>query len=166
MKRKHLLLHTMSVALAAAMLAGAGIARAAGNDEAPSPEFNQLDANHDGYLTREETRKLHDFDKAFNEADDNRDGKLDAAEFIKAQSIHDRMTAGQYVEDSVITAKVKAALLKDLKTASLSVSVETSNGMVRLTGVVENQNEVRRAGEITSGVEGVIGVKNGLTAKS
>lgn len=166
MKRKQILHRTLTAALVAALLGGAGIARAADTGATPSPEFKQLDVNHDGYLTREETRKLHDFGNAFSEADDNRDGKLDAAEFVKAQSIHDRMAAGQYVDDSMITAKVKAALLKDLKTASLAVSVETRDGMVLLSGFVDSQNEVQRAEEIASGVHGVVKVKNGLVVKS
>ena len=39
----------------------------------------------------------------------NRDGKLDAAEFTKAQSIRERQAAARFIDDSVITAKVKAA---------------------------------------------------------
>lgn len=166
MKRKQILHHAMTAALAAALLGGAGVARAEDTAAAPSPEFQRLDANHDGSLSRDEARKLHDFDQAFSEADDNRDGKLDAAEFVKAQSIHDRLAAGQYVDDSMITAKVKAALLKDLKTASLAVSVETRDGMVLLSGFVDSESEVQRAQEITSGVHGVVSVKNSLVVKS
>ena len=66
--------------------------------------FKRLDVNRDGYVSREEAKKLPNFEKAFGEADDNRDGKLDADEFIKAQAIYDRVRAAQYVDDSVLTA--------------------------------------------------------------
>jgi hyperosmotically inducible protein len=166
MKRKEVLHRAMMAALAAALIGTAGAVRAAEANQPVSPDFSRLDANRDGYLSREETQQLRGFDQAFSEADDNRDGKLDAAEFTKAQSIHDREAAGQYVEDSVITAKVKAALLKDLKTRSFSVSVETRNGTVLLSGFVDDEGQVKRAVEIAGGVQGVVSVKNGLAVKS
>lgn len=167
MKRKPVLHRAMMAALAAALIGIAGAAARAAESNAPvSPDFSRLDANRDGYLSREETQQLRGFDQAFREADDNRDGKLDAAEFTKAQSIHDREAAGQYVEDSVITAKVKAVLLKDLKTKSFAVSVETRNGTVLLSGFVDDEGQAKRAVEIAGGVQGVVSVKNGLAVKS
>lgn len=152
--------------LAAALIGTAGAARAAESGGPASPEFRKLDTNRDGYLSRDEVRKIRDFDQAFTEADDNRDGKLDAAEFVKAQSIQDREAAGQFVDDSVITAKVKAALLKDPAVSALAVSVETRKGTVLLSGFVENDNQLRRAQEVAAGVQGVVTVKNGLVVKS
>src|SRR5262245_26638930 len=94
-----------------------------------------------------------------SEADDNRDGKLDAAEFTRTQTIHDRLAAGDgFFEDSVITAKIKAALLKDPAVSALAVSVETRKGTVVLSGVVESESQVRRAEEIAAGVQGVVNV--------
>jgi len=154
---------TMAVLIAAASAAGAS--QAAGGTQA-SPEFQKLDTNRDGYLSRGETRKLRDFDAAFSEADDNRDGKLDAAEFVKAQSIQDRLVAGRFLDDSVITARVKAALLKDPVVSALAVSVETSKGTVLLSGFVDSEGQLRRAQEIAAGVPGVVTVRNGLVVKS
>lgn len=155
-----------TAALAAALIGATGAAGAAEAGRTASPEFKRLDVNQDGFLGRDEARKMRDFDQAFTEADDNRDGKLDAAEFVKAQSIQDREAAGRYVDDSVITAKVKAALLKDPVVSALAVSVETRKGMVLLSGFVENDRQLRRAQEIASGVQGVVTVKNGLVVKS
>ena len=132
----------------------------------PSPEFRQLDANHDGYISSAEAKKKRDFDKALREADDNHDGRLDAAEFVKAESVYSRIRAGQYVDDSVITAKVKAALLKDEQLAALGVTVETYKGTVLLSGFVSNERQVHRAAEIASGVRGVTAVRNSLIVKS
>jgi hyperosmotically inducible protein len=156
----------IAAVLAAALIGAAGAVQAAATDAPASTEFRRLDVNHDGYLSRDEARKLRDFDKAFREADDNRDGKLDAAEFTKAQSIHDRLAAGQFVDDSVITAKVKAALLKDLVVSALAVSVETRKGTVLLSGFVESDSQLQRAAEIAAGVQGVVTVKNSLVVKS
>jgi len=153
-------------ALTAALAVTAGAAPAAQSGRPADPEFTRLDANRDGYLTHGETRSVRGFDKAFTEADDNRDGKLDAAEFAKAQAIHDRAQTGQYIDDSVITARVKAALLKDSALNSLAVSVETHKGVVVLSGFVDNQSQQRRAAEIAAGVDGVESVRNALVVKS
>lgn len=133
---------------------------------AENPTFKRLDVNRDGYISREEAKKLPNFETAFGEADDNRDGKLDADEFIKAQAIYDRVRAAQYVDDSVITAKVKAALLKDLRLKGLVVKVETYRGTVLLSGFVNEEQQAQRAAEIASGIRGVIAVKNSLIVKS
>jgi hyperosmotically inducible protein len=156
------------MALAAGLSAAASAAapRPQEGAEAQSAEFRKLDANRDSYISRQEARRVRGFDKAFGEADDNRDGRLDADEFVKAQSIHARIEAGQYVDDSVITARVKAALLKDSSKSLLAVSVETHRGTVLLSGFVESEDQARRAAEIAAGVPGVINVRNGLAIKS
>ena len=174
MKRNHFMHRRIVAALAASLIGTAGAVQSAQTDpridpemtKADSPEFKKLDTNRDGYLSREETRKIRGFDKAFSEADDNRDGKLDAAEFAKAQAYHERVVAGQFIDDSVITARIKAALMKDPAVSALAVSVETRKGTVVLSGFVESDNQMRRAAEIAAGVQGVVTVKNALVVKS
>lgn len=147
----------------------AALAAASPVDAEPSaenPEFVKLDSNRDGFISRDEARRIRDFSKAFAEADSNRDGRLDPDEFVKAQSIHERMRAGQFIEDSVITAKVKAALLKDLRLKGLNVSIETHKGTVLLSGFVDNEEQAKRAAEIAAGVEGVTAVRSSLLVKS
>jgi hyperosmotically inducible protein len=152
--------------IATVMLAGAGAAYAADGGRTPvSPEFARLDANRDGFLTRDETHSLADFDQPFREADDNRDGKLDGDEFTKAQAIYERLRAERYLDDSLITAKVKAALLKELRLKGLDVKVETRGGTVVLSGTVNDGDQARRAAEIAAGVEGVSAVRNTLVVK-
>jgi hyperosmotically inducible protein len=165
MDRKTLTQRALMAALVAA-LGVPGAAFAASQGEPADPRFNKLDTDRDGYLSREEAGKVRGFDKAFSEADDNRDGKLDAAEFVKAQAIHERSVAGGFVNDSVITAKVKAALLQDPNVSGLAVSVETHKGTVVLSGFVDSDGQLRRAQEIAAGVAGVVSVKNGLVVKS
>ena len=166
MNRKNVMHRLMASAFAAGLIGSAAAAGPSETSSQPSAEFKKLDANRDGYLSRDEARKIRDFDKAFKEADDNRDGRLDADEFVKAQSVHERIRAGQYVDDSVITTKVKAALVKDPVVSALAVSVETRKGIVVLSGFVDNESQARRAAEVAAGVQGVVSVKSGLVVKS
>jgi len=152
----------LAASVAAALIATATAARAAEPGDKPNPEFTKLDANGDGYVSRAEAEKLNDFANAFTEADDNRDGRLDEAEFVKAQSIQARLHAGQFVEDSLITAKVKAELLKDSLVKGLDVKVQTHKGMVLLSGFVATERQAKRAAELAAGVGGVVTVKNSL----
>ncbi len=70
--------------------------------------------------------------------------------------------AASYIDDAMITAKVKAALAKDPGASALAIEVETTKGMVQLSGSVESADEKTKAESIARGVEGVKGVENGL----
>jgi osmotically-inducible protein OsmY len=69
---------------------------------------------------------------------------------------------GEYVDDTVITTKVKAAILADPVTKVMQVNVETFKGVVQLSGFVESQAVATRAVEVTRGVAGVNSVKNDM----
>ncbi|MDP2707725.1 MAG: BON domain-containing protein [Burkholderiales bacterium] len=79
---------------------------------------------------------------------------------MKAQAIYDRMRAESYIDDSVITAKVKAAFVKDPDVKVLEVSVKTDKAVVMLSGFVDNEKQVQRAQEIAVSIEGVKSVKS------
>ena len=66
----------------------------------------------------------------------------------------------QPVDDTWITTKVKSSLLADSDVAGLDVSVETVNGVVRLSGDVESQAQIDRAVEIARDIEGVTNVES------
>jgi len=72
---------------------------------------------------------------------------------------------GEYVDDSVITTKVKAAILNepDLKVAE--INVETFKGAVQLSGFVSSQAAANKAVEVARGVGGVKSVKNDMRIK-
>jgi osmotically-inducible protein OsmY len=72
---------------------------------------------------------------------------------------------GQYLDDSVITTKVKAAILEEPSLKSLQISVETYKGEVQLSGFVDSAQSAKKAGEIAGHVEGVVSVKNDLIVK-
>lgn len=131
----------------------------------PSKLFHKLDTDHDGYVSRAEAYKLKDFGKAFDEADDQHRGRLNAEEFVKAEDIYERGRLTTYVEDSFVTAKVKAALLKDPEVSALDVGVETYKGRVLLSGFVDSREQIRKAKRIASSVRGVQSVQDGLLIK-
>jgi len=73
--------------------------------------------------------------------------------------------AGEYVDDSVITTKIKSSLAADDFLKSFEISVETYKGTVQLSGFVDSQKAIDKAGEIARGVKGVKSVKNNLNVK-
>jgi len=74
-------------------------------------------------------------------------------------------STGEYVDDSTITAKVKAAIFDDPALKVLQINVETFKGVVQLSGFV-NSAEIRsRAAVVASRVSGVKSVKNDLIVK-
>ena len=74
-------------------------------------------------------------------------------------------SAGEYVDDSVITTKVKALLAEDDFLKSFQISVESFRGTVQLSGFVNSQKAVDKAGEIARSVQGVKSLKNDLIVK-
>jgi hyperosmotically inducible periplasmic protein len=155
-------------AIVSAVAAAAFIAPAAAAADTPGTypdKFERLDTNRDGFISRSEIKRYQDYGTAFDEADENHDGRLDRDEFIKAEAIYARIEAGEFVDDSVITAKVKAALLKEPNLKSLDVSVETYRGQVLLSGFVDSASQRVKALQVAASIEGVHGVKDGMAVK-
>lgn len=84
---------------------------------------------------------------------------------IKSASNATQEDAGEFVDNAVITAKVKAALLRDASLKSTEISVETFNGVVQLTGFVGYQNEADTAAKLAARVEGAKSVVNNIRIK-
>ena len=85
--------------------------------------------------------------------------------FVSCDSTPKQASTGEQVDDSVITTKVKSQLAQDDFLKSFQISVETFKGDVQLSGSVDSQKAVDKAGEITRGVKGVKSVKNSLVVK-
>jgi hyperosmotically inducible protein len=75
------------------------------------------------------------------------------------------VSIGTTVDDSVVTTRVKSALLDDMDIKSYDIKVETRKGEVMLSGFVANQAQVDRAVTLTNGIQGVKGVDNKLALK-
>jgi hyperosmotically inducible protein len=69
-------------------------------------------------------------------------------------------TMGRYVDDSVITAKIKSALVADRGVNGFDIHIETRQGEVLLSGSVENQAQSDRAVDIIRKIDGVRKVDN------
>lgn len=76
-----------------------------------------------------------------------------------------REGTGEYVDDTVITTKVKAAILAEPGLKSAEINVETFKGVVQLSGFVTSQDSINRAADITRSVRGVKSVSNDMRVK-
>lgn len=77
-------------------------------------------------------------------------------------STRTQQSAGEVVDDSVLTAKVKTALIEDPVTKAAQIDVETYRGVVQLAGFVDSNEARARATELAKGVSGVQDVRNDL----
>jgi osmotically-inducible protein OsmY len=71
-------------------------------------------------------------------------------------------STGEYIDDTVITTRVKAAIFNDPLLKSAQINVETFRGTVQLSGFVSSGAEINRAVEVTRGVPGVTSVRNDM----
>jgi len=76
-----------------------------------------------------------------------------------------KATPAEYIEDTVITAKVKAAVFEDTSLKSAEINVETFKGVVQLSGFVKSRADISKAVDIANGVKGVTSVKNDMILK-
>lgn len=138
------------------------------DDQSPLPlktEFERLDSDRDGKLTRDEAARDKDVGPAFDKADSNGDGILIVEEYSPFKSAIQQAYVERFVDDSTLTAKVKSELVKDSGMKGLNISVETHNGTVILSGFVETKQQITRAVQIASNINGVVSVKNALEIK-
>ena len=76
-----------------------------------------------------------------------------------------QQTAGSYIDDTAITTSVKARFVENKQVDAASISVETLNGTVMLSGFAKNATEKSTAGTIAANVNGVKNVKNEITVR-
>jgi hypothetical protein len=74
-------------------------------------------------------------------------------------------SAGEYVKDSWITAKVKASLAEDAELKAVDVNVKTFRGVVQLSGFVNSSVAMYEAIRVATEIKGVISVKNNIRIK-
>ncbi|MES2950834.1 MAG: BON domain-containing protein [Pseudomonadota bacterium] len=127
--------------------------------------------------------------KSFDFKVETRKGEVQLSGFVDNQSQVDRATAaaravagvkavqnnvllkgkattvGEKVDDSIITSKVKAALLGDASVKSSDIAVVTRQGEVLLSGFVDSQIQMDKAVEVARGIEGVRLVSNEMAIK-
>jgi len=163
MKSNRAIAQKTVIALAAIVALGAGASSALAQNT--NPKFLKMDKNNDGFITRDEVLGVRWYDKAFDQADENRDGRLDSTEFVKAEALQDRVAAGNYVSDTAIKAKVKTALLRERGLKSRDVDLEVVGGEVLLSGFVRDEEQRSKAVRAANSVNGVSSVRDGLVVK-
>jgi osmotically-inducible protein OsmY len=87
------------------------------------------------------------------------------AAFAACASTTRQESTGEFVDDSVITTKIKTLLAADDFLKSFRISAETYKGVVQLSGFVDSQKAVEKAGQVAAGVPGVRSVKNNLIVR-
>jgi hyperosmotically inducible protein len=143
------------------LLSVGAYAQYSGEASAPRADFLALDRNRDGYISKVEALANPEVQKRFAAFDADKDGRLSEAEYAAAMEDNEK----RIVQDAIITARVKAALLAERGIPSLSISVETYEGRVQLGGFVRAPDIVSRAGRVSAGVSGVRTVDNNITVR-
>jgi hyperosmotically inducible protein len=100
-------------------------------------------------------------------------GKILSAVFLAAAlattvgcaSTSTKEGTGEYVDDTVVTTKVKTAIFNEPTLKSAEINVETFKGVVQLSGFVNSQADVNKAVAVARGVPGVQSVKNDMRVK-
>jgi osmotically-inducible protein OsmY len=85
--------------------------------------------------------------------------------FVGCASTAKQEGTGEYFDDTVITTKVKAAILSEPNLKSTEINVETFKGVVQLGGFVSSQASIDKAVEVARSVKGVTSVKNDMRLK-
>lgn len=85
--------------------------------------------------------------------------------FAGCSSTAEKESTGEYIDDSVITTKVKAAIFNEPTLKSLEINVETFKGAVQLSGFVTTQANINKAVSLARSVKGVVSVKNDMRLK-
>lgn len=89
----------------------------------------------------------------------------DKAQEAKSYTEKKAEDAGEYVDDAVITTKVKAVIFEDDNLSSMDINVETNNGIVQLSGFVESDADIDTAENLAATVKGVKDIENDIQVR-
>ena len=85
--------------------------------------------------------------------------------FVGCAATSKQEGTGEYIDDSVLTTKVKAAVFNEPSLKSTEINVETFKGVVQLSGFVNSQADINKAVDVARGINGVKSVKNDMRVK-
>lgn len=85
--------------------------------------------------------------------------------FLGCAPTSTREGTGEYIDDTVITTKVKAAIFNEPTLKSSEINVETFKGVVQLSGFVNSHDDMHKAVSVARNVKGVASVKNDMRQK-
>lgn len=89
-----------------------------------------------------------------------------AAKDTAGTSESSKESAGEYLDDSVITTRVKTAVFNEPTLKSSEINVETFKGVVQLSGFVNSQVDINKAVEIARNIKGVTSVQNDMQLRA
>jgi len=177
---------------AAAVLAGLALVGCQQKSTDPAPETAGTHLDDAVITTKVKTALLTDTQSQGRGADtsvETRKGQVMLSGFVSDQAQADRevqlakgvdgvqsvdnklmikdgkSTAGGVLDDSVVTVKVKSALMADDQTRGTEIAVTTNKGVVQLSGFVDSADEQARAASVARNVEGVQSVVNDTSIK-
>lgn len=104
-------------------------------------------------------------EKAGKKLDQATEKAGDKIEGARESVIDKTQTGGEYIDDSVITMKVKTVILKDPILKASHIEVTTVNGVVKLSGTVDSEQSIGRAMEVANSQKNVKSVQNALVVK-
>jgi hyperosmotically inducible protein len=183
------MMNKLTLLAAATMMTGLfGVAQAAEQQKDVTRSAEQyiddaaLTAKIKAELATDPTAKAHQIDVEINQGVVQLNGYVDskanreAAERVarNAEGVKDvrnnlkvrgEETAGKMVDDTVITAKVKTALIQNDLTKAHEINVESQNGVVQLSGFVDSQSQKDKAASIARDIDGVSRVDNNIDVK-
>lgn len=188
-QHQHLFLSSIGAAVLA--LSVAGCTKPADVATTPAPSTSVGTAIDDSVLTTKvKSVLLSDPDvKSFDIKTETRKGEVQLSGFVDNQAQIDRAVAlvraiegvsgvdnkvalkgaattiGNKVDDGIVTAQVRAALLADEKVKSSDIGVVTRKGEVQLSGFVDSQSQMDRATLVAGGIAGVSRVANEMSIK-
>lgn len=87
------------------------------------------------------------------------------ATLLGCASTSKQESTGEYIDDSVITTRVKTAVFQEPTLKSAEINVETYKGVVQLSGFVNSAADINKAVEIARSIKGVASVKNDMRVK-
>ncbi|PHQ25513.1 transporter [Marinobacter guineae] len=85
--------------------------------------------------------------------------------FVGCASTESSSGTGEYIDDTVITTKVKAAIFNEPTLKSAEINVETYKGVVQLSGFVSSKADIQTAIRVARSVKGVKSVSNDMELK-
>ncbi|MCA1766679.1 MAG: BON domain-containing protein [Idiomarina sp.] len=104
-------------------------------------------------------------EKAESKAENAMQKTENKAQEAKSYTEEKAEEAGEYVDDAVITTKVKAVIFEDDNLSSMDINVETNNGIVQLSGFVENEADIDTAENLAATVKGVKDIENDIQVR-
>ena len=177
-------IETLKVMCLAGLLAIAGCASTK-TQQAPGEYFDDstITAKVKSALIADPVAEAHDIKvetfrgvvqlSGFVESQNQREAAVRVAQGVKGvKSVHDNLelksedrTVGEALDDSVVTARVKSALIENPVTKARQINVATADGVVQLSGFVDSLNEKNTAADVARTVPGVRLVQNELETK-